>query len=237
MGVRVTLAVMQPYFFPYIGYFQLLNLADTFVLYDDVTYIKQGWVNRNRVLVGGRPHMFTVPLRNASSSVLISDLLVGVQADRWWSKFERLLALNYRKAPYFDDVMGLVRASCLVESERFIDWLIVSHHVISQYLSIDTRVITSSSSYDNRHLDRAERLIDICKRESCDRYVNAIGGQELYAPAHFARRGVELRFLKSEEVTYRQFSGPSIPGLSIIDVLMFNSVGRTRALLDMYALI
>jgi hypothetical protein len=229
-----TLAVMQPYFFPYIGYFQLLNLADTFVFYDDVTYIKQGWISRNRLLVEGHPHLFSVPLRNASSNVLIADLLVAPEVGRWLSKFERLLTLNYRKAPFFDAVMEIVLASCLSGSDRFMDWLVASHCLIVQYLSIETRLILSSSSYGNRHLNREERLIDICKRESCDTYVNPAGGRALYAASNFAKEGIKLCFLEPKNVTYSQFSGAPVSGLSIIDVLMFNSASETRSLLESY---
>ena len=217
----MKLAIMQPYLFPYIGYFQLLNAVDRFVLFDDVAYINRGWINRNRILVNGQAHLFTVPLHNASQNVLIKDLELAVD-DKWRAKFLRTLDLAYRRAPHYAPTMEIVTAVVNLRTSHLRDWLLVSLQRIHAYLEIPTRLIESSESCANRQLRGQERILDICRQEHADHYLNPIGGTDLYDHAAFAANGVRLSFVKAKPGSYPQFGAPFVPWLSIIDVLMFN---------------
>ena len=231
----MKLAIMQPYFFPYIGYFQLMNAVDLFVLYDDVSYINRGWVNRNRIAVAGSPWLFTVPLANASQNVLIKDLRLARNADEWKHRFMKTVAQSYRKAPMFSTVLAMLERTMDGPAVWLMDWIRASFEEISRHLGMQTVRKSSSVEYGNRELRGQDRILDICAREKADVYVNPINGVELYDRDAFACRNVQLRFLKPE-YEYRQFGDSFIPHLSIIDALMFNSPGDMVCLLENYVL-
>jgi len=229
---------MQPYLFPYIGYFQLISATDAFVIYDDVNFIKQGWINRNRLLVNSRPSMFSVPLDNAGSFRLIKDIgLSSKDYLRWKGKFFRTMELNYKKAPYYEEIMPLVE-SVFNGCTGFIGRLALdSIRHVCKYLDIRLTWIESSSFYDNRHLIGAERVIDICRLSGADMYINAIGGRNLYDKKTFEENGIVLKFIRSKAVVYSQYGDEFVPDLSIIDVLMFNSKLKVKSYLGEYELI
>lgn len=231
---------MQPYIFPYIGYYQLINYVDKFVVYDDVNFIKQGWINRNNLLVQGKPFLFTIPLKEPSSFSKINEIYVNYNLFiPWKNKFLKTLEQSYKKAPYFQNVYDLVeKVMDFTEAEAKISEIATKSIVDTcNYLHIDTQFVLTSAFYENDSLSGKERVIDICEREGASRYINPIGGQELYDKDYFKSRGLELNFMKSQPLTYKQFNNEHIPWLSIIDVLMFNSVEEVKGFLDNYDLI
>lgn len=228
----MKLAIMQPYLFPYLGYFQLIAAVDKFVFYDDVNYIKNGWINRNRLCIGGVPQYLTVPLAGASPNQKINEVVV--QADGVWRKkaIERLRHA-YSKAPHFAAVNALV-ADVLMADEMSIAALAKKSILdICAYLSLDAEFVFSSAPYGNIDLSGQARVIDICRQERADVYRNPPGGKDLYDAAAFAAAGIGLEFLNPALPGYRQFSSEFLPGLSIIDVLMFND---KAAVVEMLAL-
>lgn len=232
----MRLAVMQPYFFPYIGYFQLMAAVDRFVLLDDVTYINRGWINRNRILVNGKPHLFTVPLQNASQNVLIADLKVTAN-EKWRTKFMRTVECAYRKAPHYEAVVDLLSYVFATESLSFREWLRRSIRAVCEYLELQTEIVDTSRQYGNQDLKGQARIIDICHREGASCYVNPPGGRTLYSGTAFAAEGIDLRFLDSDDICYKQFGEEFVPWLSIIDVLMFVTPGSVRRLLECCSLL
>lgn len=233
-----SIAIMQPYLFPYIGYFQLIDAVDKFAFYDDVNFIKKGWINRNRLLVNGADYTFTVPLKKISQNNLIFESYIKHDVyEDWKNKFLHTIELNYKKAPEFNKVYCMLDFFFSKEYNSVSEIAIQSVILISNYLGIDTEFVISSQSYHNRGLERQERLIDICKIEKIDRYVNALGGQELYKKEDFLKDGIQLEFIKSLPIEYKQFSNDFKPWLSIIDVLMFNSVENISSMLKRYELI
>jgi hypothetical protein len=230
------LALMQPYIFPYIGYFQLINAVDKFVIYDDVTFIKQGWINRNSILLNGERHLFTVPLINVSSNIRICDTLIYDQKT-WRAKFLKTIDQAYKKAPHFPSVYELVSEIVTTSSANMAALAFRSVKLILEYIGINTELKESSIDYGNRNLSAQERVIDICKREGANTYINSIGGMEIYSKNKFRDHGIDLHFIKTLDVTYRQYNGHFTPQLSIIDVLMFNNREEIAALLGQYELI
>ncbi|GHN02885.1 hypothetical protein WSM22_43740 [Cytophagales bacterium WSM2-2] len=228
------IGIMQPYIFPYIGYFQLIQAVDLFVLYDDVQYIKRGWINRNRILLDGKEHLFTIPCQNPSQNKLICETKVALDS-KFKSKLIATFENAYRKAPYYSSVIPLV-AKVLEDGNEFIDELAGnSIRMICSHLDIRS-TLKSSKVYNNRELVREKRLIDICQRENSQHYVNAQGGKELYSKSEFASVGIDLSFIKSNSVNYDQMTPNFVPWLSIIDVLMFNSKDQVKELLNQYEL-
>ena len=234
----MRLAIMQPYFFPYVGYFQLLHAADTFVVYDDVQYMKGGWINRNQILGTNGKMLFTVPVSNGSPSARIHEVAIAErQMAAWWKKFRKTLEQAYRNAPGRDRVLAMLQD--LVDAQHR-DIASLNLHALrsaAAWLKLDVRIVPSSSVYGNDQLHGIERVLDICRQEQCTTYVNAPGGMALYEPAVFRAQNVDLRFVKSSFTPYGPAPERFVPGLSILDVMM--NVGRedVQPILHAYELI
>lgn len=226
---------MQPYFLPYVGYFSLMKAVDRFVVYDDVAFINRGWVNRNQILVGGKAHLFTIPLREASQNKKIRQIALD-ESTRWREKLLRTVEQSYKKAPQFTPAYALLAQVLQTPAGTIADLALNGLRAVNEYLGLHTELVPTSTVYENDHLKAQDRILDICRREGASRYINPVGGMELYDKATFAEAGIELFFIHSEKVEYPQFGGEFVPWLSILDVLMFNSPAQVHALLDRYAL-
>ena len=234
----MTLAIMQPYIFPYIGYFQLIHAVDKFVVYNDVNFIKQGWINRNQILLNGKEFLFTIPVAEVSSYKKINEVQVHKRLyDAWKPKFYKSLVQAYSKAPFFDQTFILVKSILDNEYPTIAGLATDALSKISGYLDIDTFMVATSAQYENSSLHGKDRVIDICKREGAHTYINAAGGAGLYSKSFFKNENIQLYFLKTKEVRYQQLEEYFIPNLSIIDILMFNSKEKIHDLLNCYELV
>ncbi|GAB3898618.1 WbqC family protein [Larkinella knui] len=232
----MTIAIMQPYFLPYIGYLQLMNTVDKFIFYDDVAFINRGWVNRNRILVNGKDFMLTVPLKEASQNKRIADIDLS-DDPKWRQKLLQTLGQSYRKAPFYKTVYPLLEKIVNLEVRTIAELVRDSFPLINDYLGIQTELVPSSAIYNNHELRGQERILDICRQEKATRYINPIGGMELYDRQRFADAGIELFFIQSRRVDYAQFQNEFVPWLSIADVLMFNDVPTVQKMLDEFELV
>jgi len=234
----MKLAIMQPYFFPYIGYFQLMNAVDKFVVLDDVTYIKKGWINRNNILVNGKSHLFTVPLKNVSQNILIKDIKLAI-TNKWKSKFLKTIEYSYKKAGNYERAYSIVEDIINYKSMFLIEMHLKSLELINSYLDIKTPIIESSTIDDNKKLKGQKRIVDICIKESADCYINPIGGRKLYNIELFNNNKIKLKFHLADhnKLKYCQFNKMFLPSLSIIDVLMFNNVNNIKRMLNKFKLI
>ena len=231
----MRLAVMQPYLFPYIGYFQVLNAAEKFVILDDVTFIKRGWINRNQILLNGKPHLFSVPLVKASQNRAIKQTKILYETN-WQANLLKTLEQAYKKAPLFSPVMEMVSS---VISRKYVyisDMALDSVKETCAYLDIRTAIVDSSEIYQNDTLKGEDRIIDICLRENASMYINTAGGRELYRAENFERHNIKLRFINFLPLTYKQFGDSFEPFLSVIDVLMFKEKLEVKELLERYTL-
>ncbi len=224
--------VMQPYLFPYVGYFQTLNTVDEYVIYDDVQFIKGGWINRNYILIGGHRALFTIRLADASSNKLINEVVI--QDD--FTKFLKTVAMCYSRAPQKEQVMALLERICRYEDRNLARFTGNSMQEIVTYLKIDTKLRYSSDLKQDGGLKAQDKVIAICQELDAGIYINAIGGMELYDKEQFRDSGIELRFLKTRPILYKQLGKEFVPFLSIIDVMMFNTVPEVRQLLNAYDL-
>jgi WbqC-like protein family len=215
----MRLAVMQPYLFPYLGYFQLAASVDRFVFLDDVAFDRRGWVNRNRLLLDGGVHPFTVPVRRAELGTTI-DAIRLADDDYLGRKFLPTLRRAYGKAPWYATTAELVEKTLESAPSGLGALAKASVRAVCRALGLSTAFVDSSSHYGNQALAGAERILDICQREAATDYHNAPGGRTLYDPATFAARGVRLRFVDPELPAYAQPAPTFVPGLSILDALM-----------------
>lgn len=212
---------MQPYLFPYVGYFQLMAAVDTFVLLDDVSFINRGWINRNRIAVNGQALTFTVPLEGASQNKMISEIGL-VQGQAWRQKLLKTIEQTYRKSVGFPECFPVIKGIVEAEEENLSAYVCNSLKVLKDWFGLETHIEASSARYGNRHFSGESRIIDICRQEGAGIYVNLAGGVDLYDKAHFTAEGMELQFLKAVQVEYSQGRHDFIPSLSIIDLMMGN---------------
>lgn len=232
----MKIGIMQPYFIPYIGYWQLLNAVDKYVIYDDVNYIKGGWINRNKILVNKTPQYFNIPMLGASPNKLINE--VGVNHDQNVIKKNlRIIEAAYGKAPYFAEIFPLVEAMLRCGKDDIASYVAASTQIICKYLDIKTELIISSDIKKDNNLKGQEKVLEICRILNATDYYNAIGGRELYSFEEFEKRGIKLHFLKRNEIRYQQFGDEFYPDLSILDVMMFNPVEKIKEMLNDYTLI
>src|SRR4051794_29590986 len=180
----MKLAVMQPYFLPYIGYFQLMAAVDRFVIFDDVSFINRGWVNRNRILIGGKDHMMTVPLKGASQNLQIRQLDVAGDLP-WRTKLLRSVEQAYKRAPYFDETWPLACEIVDCAEQNLAAYLAHGLVAVRQWLGIECEMVMSSAVYGNGDLKGEARIRDICRREGATEYFNLPGGKSLYDAATF----------------------------------------------------
>lgn len=227
---------MQPYFFPYIGYFQLINSVDVFVIYDDVNYIKKGWVNRNNILVNATGFLFSVPLLEVSQNKFINQINIEENTN-WKNNLLKTITLSYKKAPFYDNVFPVIENIITQEEQNLAKFVTYSLKKICDFLSIETTILISSEIQKNNDLKGQDKIIEICKKLKADNYINAIGGTELYDKEAFVKSKLSLNFIKPNTIIYSQFKNEFIPWLSIIDVMMFNSPEQIKSFLIQYDLI
>lgn len=256
----MKLAIMQPYFFPYIGYFQAISAVDKYILYSNLNFIKEAWMNRNRLLMrDGNTVMTTVPLKNKSSYSLILDIEID-NSQPWKSKFLKTVLNCYGRKPFFDEIYPLLEETLARDYHLLKDLNAATIIAISQYLGITTQIESDNSQYvsmeqqlqniesdysplpyleKTKPIRKVARVIEMCRQEGADHFLNAIGGQQLYSKEEFAQYNICLNFVQTNPIQYRQDTklGEFVPNLSIIDVLMNNGREGTKSLLTQYTLV
>lgn len=236
MNNKKVIGIMQPYFFPYIGYWQLLNAVDEYVIYDDVNYIKGGWINRNRILLNDEIKYINLPMLGASPNKLINQVYVN-RNPKEINHTLNLIKSAYRNAPYFDSIFPLIEEIMSCDEEVLSSFLTNSIYKICNFLEIDTKIVISSSLKKNCLLKGEEKVISICHELEGTDYLNAIGGRNLYSFSDFAKEGLNLHFMRTGNIEYSRMNNAFESNLSIIDILMFNPLDDVKRMLNDYTII
>ncbi|MCQ2507642.1 MAG: WbqC family protein [Dorea sp.] len=232
----MILGMMQPYFFPYLGYWQLMNMADEYIIYDDVNFIKNGWIHRNRIKINGEPAFFNLGLKKASQNKRINEIELNMDDAKREALINKLQC-NYAKAPYFKEVMVLFKEIIYCPETNLAAFLANLTRKVAAYMGIQTPIYSITELGLDHNLTAEDRIYEICHQRGCDTYINAIGGTELYDKEEFKKEGITLGFLRMDsDITYPQGKGQFLPGLSILDVLMYNSPEEVQELLKRYTL-
>ncbi|HJV75036.1 MAG TPA: WbqC family protein [Noviherbaspirillum sp.] len=218
---------MQPYFFPYIGYFQLIAAVDLFIVYDNIKYTKKGWINRNRMLQNGKDAMFSLPLKSDSDYLDVCERELAADFNR--DKLLNQLNGAYRRAPYFSQTFPVIEQVIRNTDANLFRFLHHSIVKICEHLGITTTIRISSSIPINHDLKNQDKVLALCEAVAADTYVNAIGGMELYSKETFGSKDIDLKFIRPRPFTYEQFGNDFVPWLSIIDVMMFNPLDTIRS--------
>ena len=252
----MKLGMNQPYFFPYLGFYQLVSAVDRFIIYDNLNYIQYGWINRNRFLVvGGDPTYFNALTEDSSPNRKIRDIKLSAKSN-WRRKLLNTFSLNYRKSPFFDETYALIEPVIRSDTNSLSVMAAQSIVEVSKHLQIKTEIVANpvydelESLLEQDDLARAfpaiklrrperkvYRVIAVCRMMKANRFVNAIGGQALYDKDEFKANGIELQFVRSQDQPYPQTTDTYHPGLSIIDVLMNCGRAGTIERLQSYELI
>ena len=229
----MTIGIHQPYLFPYLGYWQLMNYVDKYVISDGLQYIKRGFINRNHILIDGRRHLFTLEVLGVHWHTCINEVEVGGNA----GKIVKSVFHAYHRAPHFKAVFPLIEEVLLNDEKNLARYVGNSIEKVARYLDMETELIYESELPKKRDLKAQSLIIETCKQLHADRYVNAIGGRKLYDKEAFLKAGIELNFLKMDDIVYQQFNHAFVPSLSIIDVMMFNAKDEVKALLTKFTFV
>ena len=194
----MKVAIMQPYFLPYIGYWQLIHAVDKFVILDDVQYITKGWVNRNKIIVNGKENWITIPLKNANRNRMINEIEI-CDKSLWLPKFERSIKYNFKNSIFFKEIYELIDCILNNEENNLSKFLLNSISSICNYLGIKTDILVSSSCSPKRELKGESRIIEICKNIGANTYINPPGGKNLYNNSSFSEEGIDLHFLEQKK--------------------------------------
>ncbi|MBR6860311.1 MAG: WbqC family protein [Acidaminococcaceae bacterium] len=232
----MKIGIMQPYFFPYIGYFQLLNMVDKYVVFDTASFSNIKWGIRNQILINGAPAFFRVKTLKVSQNKPFNEIQVSGDPEAKKNNIHTL-ECAYGKAPYFSDVMPLLERFLLADYDNLAQCNVASNRLVCDYLGIKTEILLFSELDCDKELKMQYRIYDVCKVLGGDEYINAIGGTELYDFEEFRANGLKLAFLKADDIVYPQFGREFVPHLSIIDIMMFNSVPEIQDMLNRYTLI
>ncbi len=226
----MKLGIMQPYFLPYIGYFQLLASVDQFIVYDNIKYTKKGWINRNRMLLNGTDAMFSLPLKKSSDSLDVVERELAADFDR--TKLLNQFKGAYGCAPQFEQTYSVLEQIVRYKDANLFRYI---HHSIvrlCEHLGIKTEIRISSEIAIDHELKGQDKVLALCKAAGAATYINTIGGVELYAKDDFRIQGIDLQFIKARPFEYAQLGAPFVPWLSIVDVLMFNPLNTVRACIN-----
>ena len=234
----MTIGIMQPYFFPYIGYWQLINAVDEWIFFDVVQYNKKSWMNRNRILHPDAKQEWqyvSVPVKKHEKGTLIKDIELN-NDERWKEKILGQLTVYKRlKAPYYEETINLINSIFEKEYDIFLSLSIESTKMICSYFGIELKYkIASEIDFDRSEITGSgDWALVIAKDQKADRYINPHGGYEIFEEEKYNSNGIDLKFLKSNLTPYKQsWRKEFTPGLSIIDVMMFNSKEEIKSLLD-----
>ena len=230
------LAVMPPYFFPYIGYFQLLHAVDLWIMYDNIEFTKGKYHNRNFLVFNGKREVFTVNLKKTSDFAMIGDREISLEyRQKTCNKILSRIQQNYRKAPYFNEVFPWVKDVFEFPDNNLFNFADHSVKKVAEYLGIKTEIITSSSIDIDHSLRNKYRLFEFCKHFNIQYYLNPEGGVSLYNKEEFAQKGIDLHFHYAHQPEYHQIHSEKFePYLSIIDIMMHCSVSEIQEILNDY---
>ncbi len=232
----MNLAIMQPYFLPYIGYYQLMAAVDVFVVYDNIKYTKKGWINRNRMLQNGTDVMFSLPLKSGSDTLNVCQRELATDFQR--DKLLNQLRGAYARAPHFEPTYAVLEKIVKHEENNLFRFLLHSITTMCAHLGLGTTIRTSSDIAVDHALKSQDKVLALCNALKADAYINPIGGTELYARETFQAHNIQLKFLQSKPLEYLQWGQAFVPWLSMVDVLMFNPLEAVQTrLLSNYELI
>lgn len=236
----MKVAIMQPYFMPYIGYISLIKHSDVFILFDPVQFIRHGWIERNRILKQNEGWLYIqVPLLKSGRDTLIQDCLIDNSKD-WKNKILSQLQIYKKKTPYYYKTVQLVNEIFEGEYDTITSLNKTCLEKVCTYLGFpkELPIFSQMGMEIETPNDPDEWALNICKKLEGDiHYINPIGGLEFFDTGKYTNNNIEISFQKMIPVHYDQQRQSFEYGLSIIDVMMYNSPEEINNMLDQFELI
>lgn len=238
----IKVGIMQPYFMPYIGYISLLKHCEIFILFDTVQFIRHGWIERNRMLKQNNNWLYIkVPLIKVNSQkTLIKECLIDNQQD-WKLKILHQIKHYKNIAPNYNQVEKILMEIFEKDYDNIVSLNKASLEAISTYLGFKKKLQILSEMELNIIKPKApdEWALNICKELNLPKihYVNLIGGLNFFNRDKYTKENIEISFHKMNMHCYNQQRDYFESGLSILDLLMFNSVEEINKMLDDYELV
>ena len=236
----MKLGIMQPYFFPYIGYFSLIKHTDFWVVFDTPQFMRHGWVERNRILKpdGIEWQYVKAPLEKFGQKTAIKDLLIK-NTTNWEQKILAQLQHYKKKSPYYQNTLRILEEVFCTRYTSITDLNNKVLEIICKYLSIDFKyVVFSSMDLDTSMVSEPDEwALEISKSLKAEEYINPIGGLEFFDRSKYEKENIKIHFQRQNIKEYKQLKGEFVPGLSILDVLMFNSPEEINIMLDDFELV
>jgi hypothetical protein len=230
----MRLGIMQPYFLPYLGYFQLIFATDTWIVFDTPQYIRHGWINRNRILKpdGKDWQYISIPIKKHSREAKIKDIEISYMED-WKTKITAQLSHYKIKAPYYSATMDVINQCINTSSNSIVDLNINAIKSVCDYLNIkfNYNVHSHMNLTHDTPTHAGEWALHTCTSIGAKEYINPPGGREIFDKGQFINAGIDLFFLETQFSEYNQRNKNFIKGLSIIDVMMFNSAKEIAQML------
>lgn len=192
------IAVMQPYFLPYMGYWQLIKSVDKFIIFDDVNFIKRGWIHKNFVSTNGQKQQINLCIEKASINRKIDEHRLSNEP-KWRDRLFSQIRHSSTRKDLFDEYQEIIKSIIFRKDYKLNDYLHYSISRICELLEIKTQIIPSSSVYLNGHLKGQERILDICRKENASEYINLPGGRSFYHRKRFAEESIKLSFVETKD--------------------------------------
>ena len=229
------IAIMQPYFFPYIGYWQLIHAVDLYVVADNVHYLKHHWINFNRILgEKDQPHYFGIEISHANGTRHICETKRVVRRKQA-EYLCRVLKFYYSKAPYYNEAMEIIKPILMDEEPNLALYLFKQLKTVSEYLGIKTEIILLSDVTPRGDCTAPELIRRVCELLGHSTFTSSINGNIYYTKDAFREMGVNLDFLvRDEDIRYKQRCEEFVPDLSIIDAMMYCSREELHGMLNRY---
>jgi hypothetical protein len=224
----MKIAILQPYFFPYIGYWHLIKKVDKLIIYDDAQYMKSGWINRNRFLLDGELKYFSLPIKSVSSNRLISETSFILGKEKQISRVKSQLAAAYKKMKFFNEMEIFFDETCA--EDGWPDVAVYLSNVLKKsifLLNINTTVTLSSDIKFDRSLSAQDKVLEMVGALNGTEYVNPVGGQSLYETSAFTSQDIELKFFRSELLNIYNTS-------SILDAVARSGIAKVSEDLNVY---
>lgn len=223
---------MQPYLFPYVGYFQLMNAVDRWIAFDEIQFIDKGWINRNRILHPDPVkewQFLTVPLSKRGQFDKICNISIKEEID-WRSQIFGKLTMYKKKAPHYNETIDFIHDCFDTKETNLALFVIDILRKTANYIGIETQIeVQSKINLDLGNIEHpGQWALRICEKLGASEYLNPSGGVEIFKQHEFNNAGIKLSFWESKLLPYYQGRDGFISGLSVIDLLMWNSVHEIK---------
>ena len=224
-----TIAILQPGYLPWLGYFEQMALADLFVYFDNVQFTRKDWRSRNRIVMDGREFLLSVPARKAPLGTPIRDIEISYDQP-WYEKHLKQISAAYKNTPHFQPLFSELE-QVFADKPAFLWELDVRlAETMARFLGIKTKTAFASDVPDQSP-DKNQRIIDICKYFEADALYDGKASEEFIDTALFRDNGIEVVFQDYQHPVYKQAGNPEfISHMSSID-LLFNAGDRAKEIL------